>query len=1502
MVNGHAPVTSRRGAHAARRGLVLVAAVGILGVLSVMAMTFAAVMRLEARAARNFAYSVRAEFIARAGIEDAIARLRSIARDGAELPYDAGRAASWYTWRGTAGGGWKVSFAASEATNGLDDDGDGLVDARDLDEKADELLAYTDWVSSTYTTGGDSYTLRVQDAASKVNVNAGDNLGVILDNLCRVIGPPLVAADQAGLVPKWFSQQQPAYRSSLNGADEPLTEDLFYRLDDNDRPLTDEMGTALYGDGYAIAGHRARAGAYLTIEDVRASLTWVERADGDNDGVVEADTPEERMEVEAKFAALRPYITVDSWADTDQIGYGKFEHVHTNATGSAIRLVDRNKTWNVSRNDGDGELKGCYVAIVNGLGQGQLKTIARNTIDTIFLDNSAYPGSEMIVPPSRDSSYIIIGKDHNYDTNAEEWYNEARLYAKQPLSFHRAPVNVNTATDKVLVALTLGLQTNWGPAGYYTNEEARAITGDWYSLCPSVLSIGRDGYNAFMTFSLPCPNDSTLAGRLRDNKLAAHGHARGSAPYCFFCNHGRPFGANERPGHVGEAHYIAWQILKEREQTEAQDVKSDGGRARYSNGHGPFKGWDDLYFRVFRPWERASDRELSVRPVPLDAGVPRLPGRSSGYSAALTIGSGGGSGHPGVARLLMANFNSNTDILKFQPNLEWINRWGANFTELYLPYPEFLGSGRVHMEGAADRDLKLRVKPGELLDKSDLNIGTTELSFDAGGVFEVESTGRVYDGGSMLAEKKFSALVRVYDVWRESTQREFVAGSIDDARGRGGSAMAGQVAADGVSMRKPGGGRVARKSLCTYPEPVVPGDYKGADGRPAPLSVNRRGRNVKPAGYDGQILLATNMLMKDATENADSSVTFYHSFTGQMGADVARGKATPLTTSVDEVGILGAIDNEDVDVTPTRDRRGVYIEGEGKGGDLRPDGVFLGVVGSTMQDGSFEFETDGNFASRRGVISMWVKPNWCHGIYKEASMPVSYLSDPSEEKGSTVPITKYPGWPTPIQRYTSDSQRGALGYVRERFEHEFFNATMAGTGGGAHNFSFSKAGDFQHCGISPNVWDDDRYSSPTGAMLSWIETRHDWDFWFQVPGVVHTKSNKPYFQIAPFRWNFIGLAWNYDVPYRGAFKASDADQGRIPTGTPWERGRRQGNTLYKGASYGEDPCEAGTKDKHLSLVMQGRMFVDTMRGWDTPLSGFPGDDLETRLQSWAYDTNSTLFGYGGGAERFPFSNAPSPDYFGINRARPETQHLYNRRYSGTYATVDELTISDAWPDPRNVSNEGLYWPQHRRKSGRYYFDRTGRQRPAFTSQALFDSERSQGFVFRDAERDEVIELGTVRWTVFTPYYCIHQPGLSDYTFPYDTYFIEAQGIGSTQSRVSQSWRPGPHEWRNGPRSRNSSQRGCTVSVLSGRSEKPTEEMYEYYDPEAWSPILAAGARNVHARSTPQDLKYVVRFGFSQEEYNRASADSVLLDSPVFDDITITYLRRPKILQWRDVSE
>ena len=94
-----------------------------------------------------------------------------------------------------------------------------------------------------------------------------------------------------------------------------------------------------------------------------------------------------------------------------------------------------------------------------------------------------------------------------------------------------------------------------------------------------------------------------------------------------------------------------------------------------------------------------------------------------------------------------------------------------------------------------------------------------------------------------------------------------------------------------------------------------------------------------------------------------------------------------------------------------------------------------------------------------------------------------------------------------------------------------------------------------------------------------------------------------------------------------------------------------------------------------------------------------------------------------------------------------------------------------------------------------------------------------------------------------------------------------------------------------------------MSILAGASPLPTEESYEYSDPEGWEPMLAArSAAGQHARSSPDELKYVVHFKFSKDEYRKASTDAVLLDSPVFDDITITYMRRPKILQWRDMSE
>jgi hypothetical protein len=289
------------------------------------------------------------------------------------------------------------------------------------------------------------------------------------------------------------------------------------------------------------------------------------------------------------------------------------------------------------------------------------------------------------------------------------------------------------------------------------------------------------------------------------------------------------------------------------------------------------------------------------------------------------------------------------------------------------------------------------------------------------------------------------------------------------------------------------------------------------------------------------------------------------------------------------------------------------------------------------------------------------------------------------------------------------------------------------------------------------------------------------------------------------------------------------------------------------------------------------------------------------LESWAFEHFGAMMQ---GDIRPGNNSAHNPSDFGANRPAPEGQHFYQKIRSGTYATIDELVIHTKWKDCTKDGDDGWDWPMKQRSVGRYYFDRRNSSRPSFRSQTLFSSEQAQSYRFADDESDTVVELGTVRWTVFTPHYCMHQPGAPEYEFPYDSYFVETDDTGIRTRAVSQSWRPGRADWKNGtPQARNSSMRGCTVSIMATGASLSTNPGDEYVDPERWSPILAAGAVNGrHARSRIDELRYVVRFGLSKEETDRANGDTVLLDTPVLDDVTITYLCRPKVVAWRDVSE
>ena len=101
------------------------------------------------------------------------------------------------------------------------------------------------------------------------------------------------------------------------------------------------------------------------------------------------------------------------------------------------------------------------------------------------------------------------------------------------------------------------------------------------------------------------------------------------------------------------------------------------------------------------------------------------------------------------ADLVHANANPNTDIRKYNPDIIGLD-----------PGPD---TGRTEMTG---------------IDKSDMAgpagwTGSTEFCWSSMGQFEVESVGRVYRDGAVIAEEKISTVMKLYDAVRLTTQKDF---------------------------------------------------------------------------------------------------------------------------------------------------------------------------------------------------------------------------------------------------------------------------------------------------------------------------------------------------------------------------------------------------------------------------------------------------------------------------------------------------------------------------------------------------------------------------------------------------------------------------------------------------------------------------------------------------------------------------------------------------------
>ncbi len=175
----------------ARRGVALLVILATLAVLVILAIAFARTSSVERSASRSFADSVRAELVASAGIEAAVARLESDVRMGRLARGD-------WLYRGEdwdADGTLDVHPRVVEDVDGdgtldleslplskalapsyaLDEDRDGRADLVDLGEgAAASFVGISGFVADPEEEEGSFYSLRIRDLSALLYVNQGN--------------------------------------------------------------------------------------------------------------------------------------------------------------------------------------------------------------------------------------------------------------------------------------------------------------------------------------------------------------------------------------------------------------------------------------------------------------------------------------------------------------------------------------------------------------------------------------------------------------------------------------------------------------------------------------------------------------------------------------------------------------------------------------------------------------------------------------------------------------------------------------------------------------------------------------------------------------------------------------------------------------------------------------------------------------------------------------------------------------------------------------------------------------------------------------------------------------------------------------------------------------------------------------------------------------------------------------------------------------------------------
>ncbi|HLX63995.1 MAG TPA: hypothetical protein VKX17_22175, partial [Planctomycetota bacterium] len=269
--------------------------------------------------------------------------------------------------------------------------------------------------------------------------------------------------------------------------------------------------------------------------------------------------------------------------------------------------------------------------------------------------------------------------------------------------------------------------------------------------------------------------------------------------------------------------------------------------------------------------------------------------------------------------------------------------------------------------------------------------------------------------------------------------------------------------------------------------------------------------------------------------------------------------------------------------------------------------------------------------------------------------------------------------------------------------------------------------------------------------------------------------------------------------------------------------------------------------------------------------------------------------------------AAAPVFGANNLNKSPTMWLY--RYTpidGTMAVVDEYKLAKTMWTPDLISRVMA--------TSRYYLpkDPTDKgQCPFFTSQSMLQSLR--GF---NAPKSSVQPLRPIRlaWNCFTPRF-MHEsfPYLNPNGGPFNYLEYNAGLLDpNTEDKIADKYgvyRPTLLDYQQMGVPAHAT-RGIEIELLSGTAPIPGE--YEK-TPGQWTQTSTFIDSNVMNRFKqdvkpvlPQDLHYVVRFRYPIDpSFGGGTVDpnsQYMLDTPVFDDISITYTITPRILMFKDISE